>query len=178
MVEPSFMRSDFSTPIRGSSKTIIAPAVVRGDFVTFLDEETRAALGLKIESILRVAQKNASEELEKLTPRMLRDENGVIQAMVIDSDRPIVAATVLSPEFIGKFEPVLGPDLLVAIPNRYRVYVYPALASKFQATAKAVLNDYRLTPYPVSMEVFRVLPGSLEAIGTFEPAAGLPANPF
>jgi hypothetical protein len=178
MVEPSFMRSDFSIPIPGSAKTLVAPAIVRGDIVTFLDEETKTRMGLNPDSITRVAQKNASEELAKLTPHMLRDAKGVVQAVVIDSDRPVVAAATLAPDFIEKFEPVLGPDLLVAIPNRYRVYVYPALASKFEATAEAVLNDYRLTPYPVSMEVFRVTPGGLEAVGTFEPAAGLPANPF
>lgn len=178
MVEPSFMRSEFSNPIPGSAKTIIAPAIVRGDFVTFLDGDTRENLGLKIDSIERVARKNASDELAKLTPRMLRDAQGVIQAAVIDSDRPIVAATVLAPDFIQKFEAVLGPNLLVAIPNRYRVYVYPELASKFEATADAVLNDFRLTPYPVSMEIFRISPSGLEAIGTFEPASELPVNPF
>jgi len=179
MVEPAFMQPGFPTAIAGSQKTLIAPAIVRGDIVTFLDAERKEALGVKLDSVQRVAALNASEELAKLTPKMIRDPHGVIQAAVIDSDRPVVAATTLAPDFIEKFEAVFGPDLLVAIPNRYRVYVYPALASKFEATASAVINDYRLTPYPVSQEVFRVLPGGgLEAVGTFEPAPGEPENPF
>ncbi len=179
MVEPAFMRPGFPTAIAGSQKTLIAPAIVRGDIVIFLDDDQKDALGIKLDSVQRIAALNASEELAKLTPKMIRDPQGVIQAAVIDSDRPVVAATTLAPDFIAKFEAILGPDLLVAIPNRYRVYVYPALASKFEATASAVINDYRLTPYPVSQEVFRVLPGGgLEAIGTFEPASGEPVNPF
>lgn len=178
MVEPAFMRPGFSRSIPGSQKTLVAPAIVRGDTVTFLTEEDKKQLGLKLESIERVARQNASSELAKLTPKMLKDTQGVVQAIIIDSDRPVVAATTLAPDFIEKFESILGPDLLVAIPNRYRVYIYPALASKFEATADAVINDFRLTPYPVSQEIFRITPSGLEAIGTFEQPAGLPQNPF
>jgi hypothetical protein len=126
-------------------------------------------LGVKLDSVGRIARQNASEELAKLEPRYIRDRKGIVQMAVIDSDRPVVAATVLAPDFIKKFEDILGPDLLVAIPNRYRVYVYPALASNFERTADAVLADYEMTPYPVSKEVFRVTPRGLETVGTFEP---------
>lgn len=163
------MRPAFATPIPGSKKTVVAPAIVRGDLVTYLDQETMDRLGVKMESIHRIALTNASEELARLEPRYVRDRKGIVQMAIMDSERPIVAATVLSPDFIKKFESILGPDLLVAIPNRYRIYVYPALASNFGRTADAVLADYEMTPYPVSKEVFRVTPRGLETVGTFEP---------
>lgn len=168
LVEPSFMRPEFAEPIPGSTKTVTAPAVIRGDFVTYVDDDMINRLGLKPESIQRVARANASAELKMLTPRYLRDDKGVVQAAIIDSDRPVVAATVLAPDFIKTFEDVFGPDILVAIPNRYRVYIYPALASQFEATADAVIADFHLTPFPVSQEVFRVTASGLEAVGTFE----------
>lgn len=166
--EPAHMRPAFAEAIPGSDKTVFAPAIVRGDYVQFLNSDLMDRLKLRPESVRRVALRNASAELAALEPRYLRDPRGVVQAAIIDSDRPVAAATVFAPDFIERFEPVFGPDILVAIPNRYRIYIYPALASRFEDTADAVLFDFGLTPYAISTEVFRVRPEGLEAVGRFE----------
>jgi hypothetical protein len=168
LVEPAFMRPDFAFPIPGSKSTILTPATIKDGEATYLTKAEAARLKLDLESIRRVASTTASAELARLKPEFVRDAHGVILYARLTSDSPATASTVLAPNFAKTFADTLGPDILVAIPNRYRVYVYPALASDPAQTAALILRDYELSPYPVSKEVFRVTPQGLAAVGTFE----------
>jgi len=168
LVEPAFMRPDYAFPIPGTKSTIVTPATIKDDEATYLTKAEVARLKLDLDSIRRVAAASASAVLAKLTPEFVRDDRGVILYARLTSDSPATASAVLAPDFAAKFASTLGPDLLVAIPNRYRVYVYPALASKFEDTAPLILRDYELSPYPVSKEVFRVTPRGLRAEGGFD----------
>jgi hypothetical protein len=162
------MRPAFQFPIEGTRQTVLTPALIKGDQATVLTRDTFERLGLNLDSIRRVSRASASAALAELEPQFVRDEKGVVAFAILQSLRPIAAAAVLAPDFTDKFKDTLGPDLLVAIPNRYRVYVYPALASRFERTADHVLADYKVSAYPVSKEVFRVTPEGLQAVGTFD----------
>jgi hypothetical protein len=166
--EPAFLRPDYAFPIAGTKATILTPALVKGDEVRELKKADAARLNLDMDSIRRVAAANASAELAKLTPDYVRDRHGVIQFAVLSADSPAVAGVVLAPDFLDRFADVFGPDILVAIPNRHRIYVYPALASKFQSTSELVLRDYETSGEAVSKEVFRVTKDGLRAVGSFE----------
>jgi hypothetical protein len=166
--QPTFMRPDFMIPIAGTKETILTPALIRGEDATVLKKKDADRLKLDMDSIRRIARASASAELAKLKPEYVRDKHGVAIFALLASDSPATASAVLAPDFAEKFADTLGPDLLVAIPNRYRIYVYPALASRFQETASLVLRDYEISGYPVSKEVFRLTPQGLVAIGAFE----------
>ena len=166
--EPAFMRPDFATPIEKSKATVLTPALIQGDDVRYLTKAEAGRLNVDLESVRRVALANASAELAKLTPEYVRDSHGVALYARLTAETPTVSSVVLAPDFARTFADVLGPDLLVAIPNRYRIYVYPALASKFDQTSELVRRDYELSPYPVSTEVFRITPNGLVAVGKFE----------
>ncbi len=164
--EAAFMRPPVQIPIPGTEKTLVTPVFIDGDRVTYVPTAEYEDNPSGIDDL---ARQNASEDLATLEPRFVRDNNDIIQFAVMDSDQPFVASTVLAPDFIEKFQTTLGPDLLVAIPNRYRIYVFPALASRFADIADAVLADYDFTAYPISKEVFRVRPDhTLQAIGTYD----------
>jgi uncharacterized protein YtpQ (UPF0354 family) len=163
------MRPDFTIPIAGTKETVLTPALVKGEDATILKKAEAARLKLDLDSIRRIAATSASAVLATLKPEYVRDKKGVAQFAVLASDSPATASAVLAPDFADKFAETLGPDLLVAIPTRYRIYVYPALASRFQETASLVLQDYEISGYPVSKEVFRVTPKGLQAVGTFAP---------
>jgi hypothetical protein len=165
--QPAFMRPDYALSIPGTKETLLTPARVKGDDVTFLKKDDIARLKLDLDSIRRVTAASASAVLATLKPQYARDSKGVILYALLASDSPATASAALAPDFADKFADTLGPDLLVAIPTRYRIYVYPALASRFQDTAAQVLSDYEISGYPVSKEVFRVTPRGLEAIGKF-----------
>jgi hypothetical protein len=166
--QPAFMRPDFAIPIAGTKETVLTPAIVRGDDVTVLKKAEAERLKLNMESIRRLATASARAELAKLTPEIVRDKRGVALFAVLASDSPTTGGAVLAPEFVEKFADVFGPDLLVAIPNRHRIYVYSALTTDFQSTASLVLRDYETSGSPVSKEVFRVTKDGLRAVGSFE----------
>jgi len=166
--EPAFMRPDYAFPIAGTKATILTLALVKGDDAHELKKADAERLKLDIDSARRVAATNASAVLAALKPDYVRDAHGVIQFAVLDSDSPATASAVLAPDFLDKFADIFGPDILVTIPNRNRIYVYPALASKFQDTADFVLRDYETSGSPVSKEIFRVTKDGLRAAGSFD----------
>jgi hypothetical protein len=163
------MRPDYAFPVEGTKGVVITPAIIKDGEAEYLKKADAERLKVDFDSVRRVARSAASAELAKFEPEFVRDEKGIILYGRITSDSLTTAGVVLAPDFAAKFADTLGPDLLVAIPNRYRIYVYPALASHFQNTAGLVLRDYDLSPYPVSKEVFRVTKVGLRAVGTFEP---------
>ncbi len=163
------MRPDYAFPIAGSKDTILTPGVIKDGEAKYLTRAEVARLKLDLDSVRRVARAAAGAEAAKLKPELARDSRGVVLYATVTTDSPATAGAVLAPEFAALFADTLGPDLLVAIPNRYRVYVYPALASGFQDTADLVRRDYERSAYPVSKEVFRLTPKGLEAVGTFDP---------
>jgi hypothetical protein len=54
------------------------------------------------------------------------------------------------------------------VPNRYSVFVFPALASEYRNYAPMILRAYQDSAYPVSLEVFEVSAAGIKAIGLFE----------
>lgn len=161
------MRPDFAEPVAGSKTVVLAPGLLRGEDLRSLTREEADRLKIDLAAARRVARANASAELARLEPEYVRDARGVILYARLDSDRPVVASAVLAPDFLEKFRDTLGPDVLVAIPNRYRAYVYPALAETFGDTSELVLRDYELSGHRVSRELFRVTPQGLRAVGEF-----------
>jgi hypothetical protein len=166
--QPAFMKPDYALSIPGSKETILTPARVQGAEVTFLKKDEIARLKLDLDSIRRVTAVSASAVLAKLKPEYVRDKRGVILYALLASDSPATASAVLAPDFADKFADAFGPDILVAIPTRYRIYVYPALASRFEDTADLILSDYEVSGYPVSKEVFRITSQGLKAVGRFD----------
>jgi hypothetical protein len=168
VLEPKFMRPDYAFPIAGTKETIITPALVRDGEVAELKKARYEQLNLDMDSIRRLALAAASAELKNLKPEFVRDKKGVAVFALLASDSPTTSSVVLAPEFAEQFAEIFGPDILVAIPNRYRIYVYPALTTDFQSTASLVLRDYESSGFPVSKEVFKVTPKGLQAVGKFE----------
>ncbi len=161
------MRPAFAEPVPGSKTTVIAPGLLRDGAVAYLNKDDAARLKLDLTAARRLALANAAADLATLQPEYVRDRNGVILFARLDSPRPTAAGMVLTPEFAALFKDTLGPDLLVAIPNRYRVYVYPALDQGYADTAELVQRDYQLSGERVSRELFRLTPQGLRAVGAF-----------
>lgn len=167
LIEPKFMRFDSSWPIQGSDRTVVVAArVVDGEIVPFAkgDEEKRGATS---EKILADSSRTASEVLASLKPNYVRDDKKVIQYAVLQSESPLTASAVLAPKFAETFAETLGPELLIAIPNRNTVYVFPKQSLVYQTFSDTMFTDYQSSPNPVSRELFELRKGKLIAIGTY-----------
>lgn len=168
LVEPTFMRTEAAWPIENSKTTVLVPTrVVDGEILPLRRDEV-LPLGVTRKKILSSAPSAAAEVLATLQPRYVRDPHKVIQYAVLESDSPLTASAVLAPGFSKLFEETLGPDILVAIPNRYRIFVFPRPSFSYQSFSDLVFVEYRSTPYPVSREIFEVRKGKLIAIGSYQ----------
>ena len=167
LIEPTFMHYETGWPIVGAERTVLVPArLVDGEILPLRRDEVES-LGAPRDKILASAPKAASAVLAGLKPRFIRDENNVIQCAVLESDSPLTASAVLAPEFSPLFNETIGPDLLIAIPNRFRIFVFPKGSPAYQRFSEIVIAEYDSSPYPVSKELFSLRKGKLVAIGSY-----------
>jgi len=168
MVEPSFMDFKMRRAIAGSSRTILAIVRVENGEIHPLTREEKKSLNVTFEQIEAEAQKTASAVLSHLTPRFVRDKKKVIEYAVIESDDPLTASCVLAPDFGSKFASTLGPDLLVAMPNRNLVLVFCRQDIEFQHHLESIVAGYLDSNYPVSREIFALENGRLRSLGAIQ----------
>ena len=168
MVEPSFMNYKMRRAITGSDRTILAIVRVTDGEIRPLTREEKKSVNLTFAQIEEEARKTASAVLARLTPRFVRDKNKVIEYAVIESGDPLTASCVLAPEFGAKFASTLGPDLLVAMPNRVRVLVFCRQDTQFQRLSEFIISGYLDSNFPVSREIFALEKGRLRSLGIME----------
>ena len=167
LIEPTFMHYEATWPIDAAERTVLVPARYVNGEVLPLKSDDVLTLGATRDKILASAPKAASEVLATLTPRFIRDEKNVIQCAVLESASPLTASAVLAPEFASFFRETLGPDVLVAIPNRFRIFVFPRGTPAFQHFSEIVIAEYDSSSYPVSKELFTLRKGKLTAVGSY-----------
>jgi hypothetical protein len=167
-VEPSFMHYESAWPIVGAERTILVPGRFLNGEVTPLKRADIASMGITRKDILAQAPAAAAEVLAKLKPQYVRDENQVIQYVLLTSDSPLTATAVLAPGFDKLFTETLGPDVFIAIPNRYKIFVFPRLSSAYQAMSEIVIAEYESSSEPISRELFILRKGELSAVGLYQ----------
>jgi hypothetical protein len=165
MVEPSFMDYKVRRPIEGSRRTILALARVGGDGIVPAEGGNERPLALAMKDIGAEARATAEAVLATLEPRFVRDKNGVILYAVMESPNPLTASAVLAPGFPARFAKTLGPDLLVAMPNRFQILVFSRQDDAFRRVAEDIVSGYLGSNYPVSREVFALEDGKLRSTG-------------
>jgi hypothetical protein len=165
----SFERPPVHAFLPGSKRTIVYPALFRNDG-TCTPLATAAGMSpAGWDRFLKEAQERSLLLLATLDPSLIRDSSGVIQMAVIVSDDPRTASCILSPAFLKRFSAIFGPELLVAIPARNRIYVFPKLANRLEAMTETIRDDHLITPMPVSTELFEISKKGLRAVGSYDP---------
>jgi hypothetical protein len=165
----SYERPPIYRYLPGSKRTILYPALLgKNTFSKPLDHH----LGMSAKAWDRLI-KNSQEDslllLATLSPEIIRDSRGIIQMAVISTDDMRTASLVLLPSFLGHFSAIFGPELIVAIPARNKIYVFPKLANELSKMAETMREDYLISPMPVSTEIFELSKKGLRAIGNYDP---------
>jgi hypothetical protein len=170
LLGPSFDRPPIYRFLPGSKRTLLYPAR-RGkgtDAVPFAGKLSPAEWDL----FVKTARERSSLLLSTLNPTMVRDSHGVIQMAVIVSEDPLATSCILTPGFLQRFSAIFGPELLVAVPARNRIYVFPKLANSLPSAIGSMRDDYLISPMPLSTEIFELSRFGLRTIGSFDPDAG------
>jgi hypothetical protein len=152
--------------LQGTTQTVLA-------YYRILDAETLAPAKLQeltTEAQSAVAQENlerARRLLVAIRPEIIRDSNGVITALRVESPDPTLSAILLLPELGNRYANLLGPDCYFAVPNRRTIFFLPRLATDIQSFAPLVHSLYHNDPWPISTEIFEIAGGKLRVNGRF-----------
>jgi hypothetical protein len=166
LIEPSFMHPEVSFPIAGAKRTLLVPGYLSDGEPQYFRKKEWDALGLTWDAFRAQAARNAT--VKTFHADLVRDVHQVVEYAAITSEDPLTATMIFSPDFLKRFKSIFGPTILVALPNRFTVYVFPGLASEYQEYSPMIIRAYQDSAYPVSLEVFEVSSGGIRAIGAFE----------
>ncbi len=166
VLAPKFLRPEVTEPIPNAQRTVLAAAYLDGDEPVYFARKQFDALNVTFEQFMGKSRANAASK--KLKVEFVRNAKKVIECARVTSEDPLTATFVLSPDFPKKFADTLGPKILVAIPNRYTIYAFPALAADYKSYAPAILSAYHESAHPVSLEVFEVSRDGIKAMGEYE----------
>ena len=73
---------------------------------------------------------------------MTKDRKGFVSSAVIRGKSHLTAGVVLSPKFYELFRGTMGDDLVVLIPDRFTVYVFPRPMGEYKAFGPKILEAY------------------------------------
>ena len=166
--EPRFMRHEISFPLSGAKNTVLAPARLGEAGVEFPTVATWTAAGLDEEAVRKVTAHIASEWLRHVKVEWVRNSKNVVDYAALRSEKFPVCVTIFAPEFRKQFDDVFGPKVMLVIPNRQTVFVFPALAADISEYSPMILEAWRGPAAKVSLEVFELSERGLKAAGRIE----------
>jgi hypothetical protein len=167
ILDPYFYRSPIQVALEGTTKTVLT-------YYRIVDSETLAPA--KPQELTEEAQSAVQREtldharrlLEGMRPEIIRDSNGVITALRVQSPDPTLSSILLLPDVGNRYKNLLGPDCYFAAPNRRTILFLPRLATNIQTFAPLVHSLYHNDPWPISTEIFEVVEGKLRVDGQFD----------
>ena len=165
----SFERPPVSRFLPGSKKTLLFPATIDQANRFHPLTTPRTLFSGDWDHYLKQTQERSSLLLATLNPAMIRDSHGVIQMAVISTDDPLTASCILLPGFLKHFSAIFGPEVIIAIPARNKIYIFPKLANQLQAMAGTIRDDYLISPQPLSTELFELSKKGIRTIGDIDP---------
>ncbi len=165
--EPSFMWHKHGQKIPGSRRTVLIPALTTSAGLRELSPEAFAELGVSWAAFSKTAGTTADAHLKTLKPVVTKDSEGHAAVAVVKSKSAITASVVFAPGFVAKFEPIFGDRLLVAIPDRFTIYVFPRALSTHKEYGKRLAALYEDAVYPASLELFEADPQGVRVVGSF-----------
>jgi hypothetical protein len=166
-LEAKFMRPPASETLANAQRTVLAAGFLTQDGLQNFSRVDFDALGLAWEDFVKQAAENADDDVPQITITYVRNRKKIIEYAEVHSPHGTVSSVVLAPTFLPLFDNTLGPEILVAVPSRELGYVFPKLASNYADYAPMVLQTYRDTTYPVTLEVFEVSATGIKAAGRY-----------
>jgi hypothetical protein len=168
LIEPTLEKAEVSSDIPGAERTQLVAAREDTGGVRYYTQAEYEALGLDWLQYVAKSRESADRLLAVLEPEYERDHRGVVKYALLRSENHRTAGVVLAPKFREKFKKTLGEDLIVLIPDRFTVFVFPRLVSDYGAYGEAIVEQYQDATYGVSIEVFTIDNEGLRVIGRFE----------
>ena len=154
--------------VKGAKMTALVPGKeTRLGGVRYYTPAEFEALGMSWAGFTRKAEATATRVLATLKPELTKDAKGFVTSAVLRGKSHLTAGVVLSPKFYEMFRETMGDDLVLLIPDRFTVYVFPRPMGEYKALGPKILEAYAEATYPVSYEVLLLNKDGLSVLGSF-----------
>jgi hypothetical protein len=133
-------------------------AVDTGRTLRFLSQEDLAGWeGVSEDEVFFYARENLAALSQDMQLQALADNDGKPKAVIIASGDSHDAARLMLPELYNKLADVLGPNLLVGVPNRDFMIVLSADDAELVSNVSAQVKvDAETRAYPISGKLYRL----------------------
>ncbi len=169
--EPRSMRSANSIVVGGAKNTVFSPARETSGAagVELYTEAEFAKLGIGKDAFEKRARQGAERLLGVYRPELVTDAAGKVRYAVYRGEKQVFACLLVAPSLARVFEQTFGKEILVAVPDRQSLYVFPADPAAVDDVAADLDFRFETGAYAASNEVFVVkLDGSpIVTLGTF-----------
>lgn len=150
----AFESFDITGPIEGAKTTKMA-AHYEWDFgVRPFTKKTWEERALTWERFFPMARQVADNVATKLEPKLIRDHRGIVLYAIIADEDPFLTSVILSPKLHERFKDTLGDRIQVLLLERNRIYLFPATGGTLEEFGPALVEEYRQSRFPVSLEIF------------------------
>lgn len=163
--EGSFENHPISRNPSGAESTQMVPFYEWDYGVRAFSEEEWAKRDLSWDRILEITRSLGDKMVESVEPGFVRDERGVVLYAIFADEDPFLTTAVFSENFRKVFEEKMGKSLYLVIADRECIYVFPSVGGALEEFGPGLVNEFRTTSLPVSLEVFFLNDEGLRVIG-------------
>lgn len=154
-------------PIKGADRTALVPGRETSIGVRYYTAQEFEELKLGWAGFRAKAAETADRVIARMKPEWFRDPKGLVRYAVLKSSSQLTASTVFGQKFRALFRESMGDELVLLIPDRSTVYVFPRSMGEYKDFGKTILLSYADAVYPVSYEVFVLNRDGLSCLGSF-----------
>lgn len=166
LLAPNFMGFEITRPVEGAKKTALV-VTRKGEFsLRYYTKALWEAENLDWDTAWPAAMATADGIVDKLEIKWIRDDNDVALYAAIQSDNPFLSSALFSKKFLPLFEAQLGARVLVIVPDRSSIYVFPKFGGKLTEFAPGLAERYEQAVSKVSLEIFEVSESGCQVIGS------------
>ncbi|MDF1826335.1 MAG: hypothetical protein P1U68_16940 [Verrucomicrobiales bacterium] len=163
--EGGFESPDIARKPSGAEKTLMVPFYQWDYGIRPFSKEQWDEQELEWEELVARSSKLGDLLMEKVEAREVRDERGVVRYAFLAAMEPFLSTVVFSDKFREKFKDTLGDSLLIVFIDRQLLYAFPAVGGSLEEYGPSLVDEFRVTPLPVSLEVFLLNDSGMKVIG-------------
>lgn len=163
--EGGFENPEISKTPLGAQSTLMVPFYDWDYGIRSFSQDEWDKRELSWERALEISRTLGDSIMDEIDPEFIRDERGVVQYGILAAKEPFLSSSVFSTQFREEFAETMGNSLYVVFLDRHVIYVFPVVGGSLEDYGPSLVDEFRSTPLPVSLEVFFLNDDGLRVIG-------------
>ncbi len=168
LFEGLFESPEVAQPLQGAKLTQLVPFYEWDYGIRSFDEDYWTENQFTWERITAISKRVADGLLEKIRPDVIRDERGIVDYVIIHDKDPFLTSILLSDKLLEKFKDTLGDQIYAICIDRNLVYLFPGTGGRLDEYGPSLVDEFRQTPLPVSLEIFLIDSDGYRVFGELE----------